>query len=68
MKVTLKALRANMNLTQEAAASQIGVTKRTLQNWESNVTSPTASQLMKICEVYSCGLSDIFLPDKLALS
>ena len=66
MKVTLKALRVNANLSQEDAARQLGVTKRTIQNWEGNITSPSANQLLQICNVYKCSLNDIFLPDKLA--
>ena len=66
MKITLKALRVNANLTQEAAAEKIGVTKATIMNWENNNTSPTGTQLMRICAAYNCGIADIFLPDKLA--
>ncbi len=68
MKVSLKALRVNAELTQKDAAAAIGVTERTLQNWETNLTYPKFSHLAKICEVYGCGLEDIFLPVKLAKS
>ena len=68
MKVSLKALRVNADMTQNEAAEAIGVTKKTIQNWETYATSPTASQLIRLCSVYRCGLGDIFLPDKLAES
>ena len=64
MKICLKALRVNADLTQEEAAKIIGVTKATILNWENNNTSPTGTQLMKICAAYNCEIEDIFLPDK----
>ena len=68
MKISLKALRVNADLNQEAAASKLNITVKTLQNWESYVTFPTALQLMNICKIYGCEMTDIFLPDKLAKS
>ncbi len=68
MKIKLKALRVNAELTQPEAAKAIGITERTLQNWESYSTFPDAMQLMKICAVYGCEMNDIFLPDVLAKS
>lgn len=68
MKVSLKALRVNADMTQDAAAKALEITTRTLQNWESYETFPTAQQLLKICNVYGCELGDIFLPDVLAKS
>ena len=68
MKVSIKALRVNSGLSQVEAAEKIGVTGRTLQNWEKYKTFPMADQLLKICTVYGCELSDIFLPDMLAKS
>lgn len=68
MKITLKALRVNKDMTQDDAAVVLGVTKRTVQNWESYTTFPTAQQLMDICNAYDCELGDIFLPSTLAKS
>ncbi len=68
MKVTIKALRVNANLSLTEAAEKLHITSRTLQNWESNITSPTAVQLVNICGVYGCTLDDISLPEKLANS
>lgn len=68
MKVSLKALRVNAGLNQKEAAKQLGITEKTMQNWESSETFPTAQQLMRICTIYNCTLNDIFLPDKLAKS
>jgi DNA-binding XRE family transcriptional regulator len=68
MKITLKALRVNVDMTQENASKALGITARTLQNWEDYKTFQTAQQLMKICEIYNCEVSDIFLPDVFAKS
>lgn len=68
MKISLKALRVNAEMTQEAAAEKLGVTTKTLQNWESYTTFPTVLQLVKVCDAYGCEMSDIFLPDTLAKS
>ena len=68
MKISLKALRVNADMTQESASKALNITTRTLQNWENYETFPTAQQLMKICEVYDCEISDIFLPTILAKS
>lgn len=68
MKVSLRALRVNADMTQDEAANAIGVSKRTIQNWETYSTSPTATQLLQLCSAYHCNLGDIFLPDKLTLS
>ena len=65
MKVSLKALRVNANLNQQQVAERLGIAKVTLVNWEANKTYPTLVQLSKLCELYSCTLDDIFLPDKL---
>jgi len=68
MQVSMKAMRVNADLTQEQAAKAIGITKRTLLNWESHTTFPTVLQLKRLCDVYGCDLSDIFLPEELTKS
>lgn len=66
MKITLKALRVNAGLTQKQAASMIGVTKKTLSNWEQYRTFPDAVRLKRLCKIYGCNIDNVFLPDKLA--
>lgn len=68
MKISLKGLRVNANLTQLEVADKLGVTKETISNWENGKTSPDAVMLLKLCGVYKCSLDSIFLPDKLAKS
>ena len=66
MKLSLKALRANKNLTQTEVANKLGITKETLSSWERYKTFPDFIALKKLCEIYDCKLDDIFLPDNLA--
>ena len=68
MQVSFKAMRVNANLTQKAVADALGITERTLQNWENGVSAPDAVQFANICKLYQCSRDDIFLPDKLAKS
>ena len=68
MKIKLKALRVNADMTLDIAAEKLNVTVRTLQNWESYTTFPNTLQLAKICDVYGCTFDDIFLPDILTKS
>ena len=68
MKIKLKALRVNADMTLDIAAEKLNVTVRTLQNWENYTTFPNTLQLVKICDVYGCTFDDIFLPDILAKS
>ena len=51
-KMKLKALRVNKGYTQEVAAKKIGVSQKTLSNWEKGITFPDQKQIDKICEVY----------------
>ena len=68
MQVSLKAMRINSNLKQNEVAERVGVTVKTVQNWENNVSAPDAIQFAKLCNIFQCSRDDIFLPDNLAKS
>jgi transcriptional regulator with XRE-family HTH domain len=51
-KMKLKALRVNKEYTQKVAAKKIGVSQKTLSNWEKGITFPDQKQIEKICKVY----------------
>ena len=68
MKITLKALRVNADLTQLEAAEKIGITRETLIKWETHKTFPKIDVLQKMCGVYGCTLDDVFIPSSLANS
>ena len=48
MKLTLKAIRANANLTQGEAAKRIGVSERTWANYEVGKTFPDVPTIKAI--------------------
>lgn len=68
MRISLKALRVNKEMSQPDAAEALKVSVKTLQNWEKYLTFPTGPQLVEICRLYGCDLNDIFLPEVLAES
>ena len=51
MKITLKAMRVNKGLSQTDVANALGVTVKTLQNWEANTTYPDVLQYSKLCSI-----------------
>ncbi len=65
MQVTMRAARINANLSQIEAAKRLGIGLKTLQNWESGVTSPRVDKMPAICHLYGCTMEDIiFLHNK----
>lgn len=67
-KITLKAARVNSGLTQQEAASSIGINKNTLIKWEQGKTSPDGLKLIALCELYHIPLNNIFLRSENTLS
>lgn len=51
-KISLKALRVNAGLTQREAAKHLGVSTRTLWQWENEKSFPNPKQIDAICELY----------------
>ena len=52
MNMSLKAARVNKGLTQEAAASQLGISKQTLVSYEKYRTIPDVLMAQKIAALY----------------
>ena len=59
-KITLKAARVNVNMTQTEAAEKIGVAVSTIRNWEAGKTFPTKPMIDKLCEVYGVPFDVLF--------
>lgn len=68
MQISLKAMRVNANLTQGDVAKALGVTIRTIKNWECGDVSPNLEMFDLMCKLYGCGRDDIFVPKKLTIS
>ena len=63
MKLSLKALRINNNLTQFEAAKQLGISESTLNNYENFKSYPDIPTIEKILTLYKVKYDDIiFLP------
>lgn len=62
-KITLKAARKNVGLTQAEAAKVLGIAASTLRNWENGITYPGQPEIEKICALYNLKYDYInFLP------
>ena len=68
MQVSMKAMRINAQMSQAQVAKELGITTKTVQNWEKNVCAPDAMQFARLCRLFNCSRDDIFLPDSLAKS
>jgi transcriptional regulator with XRE-family HTH domain len=62
-KLTLKQLREQAGLSQEALARLVGVSSKTVSNWErgTNVASLTVPQMKALCKALGVTFSE--LPD-----
>lgn len=52
-KVNMKAARINAGFNRQQAAKELGVTTKTLFNWENKITSPKIETVKKICKLYA---------------
>lgn len=59
MQVSLKAARVNAGMSQKEAAKMIGVSNKTLCNWEKGVSYPSADKILNICQTYKVSYDNI---------
>lgn len=64
-KVSLKAARVNANLTQKEACKALGITQKTLLNYESGATMPNWETVDKMSRLYGIPIDFFFLERKL---
>ena len=63
IKITLASARVNVGLNQKQAASELGISNKTLCSWENGESFPDALQIEKICKLYGVPYDNInFLP------
>lgn len=63
LKISLAAARVNRGLTQRDVAEKMGISTKTLVNWENGVTYPTIERVYELCELYGVSVDNlIFLP------
>ena len=62
-KITLRAARVNMGLSQKEVACILKISNKTLHSWENGDTSPSAKHIDALCDLYKMSYNDInFLP------
>lgn len=60
----MKAARAGKDLSQEALAEQVGVTRQTISAIEKGNYNPTINLCIKICHVLDKTLDELFWPEE----
>ena len=59
IKITMKAARVNVGLSQEEAAKALKVGVSTVANWEKGKSAPRADKMADICALYKCPLENL---------
>lgn len=59
LRISLAAARVNAGLTQDQVATQLGVTKRTVIDWEKGRTEPTVSRAYQLAALFGLHLDSI---------
>jgi SOS-response transcriptional repressor LexA len=55
----LKLSRERRHLTFDIAAKRVGVSPRTLRNWESDITKPDTEEIMRLAQVYHTSVAEL---------
>lgn len=66
--ISLKAARVNANKKLSEVAQHLGVSVRTIVNWEAGVTVPDHDLAVRLANYYGIDLSHIFFGRNIALS
>lgn len=59
LKIRMAAARVNAEMTQEEVAKRMGVTKRTIINWENDKTIPSENDFKDYCRI--CGMEEKYV-------
>ena len=60
----IKKLRTERNLTQDALATKIHVTRQAISNWENDKTKPDIEALEKLAEVFGVDIEELIYGEK----
>lgn len=58
--MNIRSFREKKNISQEAMAEQLAVSRTTVTMWESGKAMPRADKLPEIARVLDCEVSDLF--------
>lgn len=61
-RITMRAARANANLSKKALADRLGVSEKSVYNWENGKTAISKATFMAFCSVTGFEPGDIILP------
>lgn len=61
-KITMRAARVNAGMTQQELADKMGISKRTLYDWEKGKRKIKKANLIQFCLETGMKEEDIFLP------
>ena len=50
-------------MTQEELAEKLGVTRQTISKWEQDLTYPEISNVLELCNLFSCSMDQLILGD-----
>ena len=59
-KMTIKAARINVGLTQEMLAEKMGVHRQTISSWESNPSAMQIKEAERLCSILGVSFNQIF--------
>ena len=63
LKINLAACRTNAGMSQNEWAKELGVSEKTIWNWETGKSEPTLNNLRKISELSGIPLDCIFIEE-----
>lgn len=58
----IRSRREKLKLSQEYVAEQLGVSRQAVSKWETGLSEPTASNLIKLAEIFEISLSELVYP------
>lgn len=51
------------NMTQEALAEKLNVSRQTISKWEMDAANPEMEKAMELCRIFNCSLDNLFRDD-----
>ena len=60
--------RLSCNMTQEALAEKLNVSRQTISKWEMDIAQPEMEKALELCSIFSCTLDNLFREDLSACS
>lgn len=67
LKISLKSARVNANLTQKEVAKKLGISNKTIGNWENGLSYPPADKINALCILYGLHYDNIIFSPKCSL-